>query len=297
MNQQSGMEADKEIDRFLQKVKKRDMRQKSILLLGMYALVGSILGFLVQCVAIWYPFYNCVPTSAAVFLGSIAVGGVHLFLCRTTTRRAARLADNMGMQERVSTSIEGRGSTDELRILQRIDTRDQLRNISLEKTMPYYIPWKRYVSLGVFLLMGFICLFIPSEAKDVAKQKHEFVKKVEKEQEKIAKAKKVLDKEMAKGKISKESRKKLEESIKTAQKDMKQARSVDEVTAAQKRLETKLLRDVPENISKEAADSLRPFVDGKNLQALSKYQKQLADLAGKQKAVAAVSDELSLIHI
>ena len=67
MNQQSGMEADKEIDRFLQKVKKRDMRQKSILLLGMYALVGSILGFLVQCVAIWYPFYNCVPTSAAVF--------------------------------------------------------------------------------------------------------------------------------------------------------------------------------------------------------------------------------------
>ena len=33
MNQQSGMEADKEIDRFLQKVKKRDMRQKSILLL------------------------------------------------------------------------------------------------------------------------------------------------------------------------------------------------------------------------------------------------------------------------
>lgn len=32
MNQQSGMEADKEIDRFLQKVKKRDMRQKSILL-------------------------------------------------------------------------------------------------------------------------------------------------------------------------------------------------------------------------------------------------------------------------
>ena len=97
---------------------------------------------------------------------------------------------------------------------------------------------------------------------------------------------------MAKGKISKESRKKLEESIKTAQKDMKQARSVDEVTAAQKRLETKLLRDVPENISKEAADSLRPFVDGKNLQALSKYQKQLADLAGKQKAVAAVSDEL-----
>ncbi len=75
---------------------------------------------------------------------------------------------------------------------------------------------------------------------------------------------------------------------------MKQARSVDEVTAAQKRLETKLLRDVPENISKEyAADSLRyPFVDGKNLQALSKYQKQLADLAGKQKAVAAVSDEL-----
>ena len=161
MNQQSGMEADKEIDRFLQKVKKRDMRQKSILLLGMYALVGSILGFLVQCVAIWYPFYNCVPTSAAVFLGSIAVGGVHLFLCRTTTRRAARLADNMGMQERVSTSIEGRGSTDELRILQRIDTRDQLRNISLEKTMPYYIPWKRYVSVGVFLLMGFICLFIP----------------------------------------------------------------------------------------------------------------------------------------
>ena len=77
--------------------------------------------------------------------------------------------------------------------------------------MPYYIPWKRYVSLGVFLLMGFICLFIPSEAKDVAKQKHEFVKKVEKEQEKIAKAKKVLDKEMAKGKISKESRKKLED--------------------------------------------------------------------------------------
>lgn len=292
MNQQLGMEADKEIDRFLQKVKKRDMRQKSILLLEMYALVGSILGFLVQCVAIWYPFYNCVPTSAAVFLGSIAVGGVHLFLCRTTTRRAARLADNMGMQERVSTSIEGRGSTDELRILQRIDTRDQLRNISLEKTMPYYIPWKRYVSLGVFLLMGFICLFIPSEAKDVAKQKHEFVKKVEKEQEKIAKAKKVLDKEMAKGKISKESRKKLEESIKTAQKDMKQAKSVDEVTAAQKRLETKLLRDVPENISKEAADSLRPFVDGKNLQALSEYQKQLADLAGKQKAVAAVSDEL-----
>ena len=59
MNQQSGMEADKEIDRFLQKVKKRDMRQKSILLLGMYALVGSILGFLVQCVAIWYPFYIC----------------------------------------------------------------------------------------------------------------------------------------------------------------------------------------------------------------------------------------------
>ena len=46
MNQQSGMEADKEIDRFLQKVKKRDMRQKSILLLGMYALVGDLVSVL-----------------------------------------------------------------------------------------------------------------------------------------------------------------------------------------------------------------------------------------------------------
>ena len=58
MNQQSGMEADKEIDRFLQKVKKRDMRQKSILLLGMYPLLGSNLGILEQCEAICYPFYN-----------------------------------------------------------------------------------------------------------------------------------------------------------------------------------------------------------------------------------------------
>lgn len=125
MNQQSGMEADKEIDRFLQKVKKRDMRQKSILLLGMYALVGSILGFLVQCVAIWYPFYNCVPTSAAVFLGSIAVGGVHLFLCRTTTRRAARLADNMGMQERVSTSMKAEEVP-----MNFVSCREQIREIS-----------------------------------------------------------------------------------------------------------------------------------------------------------------------
>ena len=289
---QSGEEADLEIKRFLKRVMHRDCKQQALLLLGLYGIVGSVLCLLMQIVTLFVPFYYGGMLGGLFFLGALLVGAIHLVCRLAGEQKAARLADKAGLAERVSTSLEGRGKDSPIWVMQRLDTCQKIREFSLKERMPFVFPWRQYVVTGSMLLLAFICFLFPSATKDEAKRKHELAKIVEKAADTVDKVKEQLEKQQEDGKLSAESRKKIDEAIDTALKEMRDADKKQEISEAKERLETKLLRDLPEEISKETAESLQPFVQDMNLAALAEYQQKLSELAKSNQAVAEAMDEL-----
>lgn len=289
---QSGKDADIEIKQFLKRVIRRDCQQTALRMLGIYGLAGSILCFILQFITLCIPFYYGGILGGILLLLSLLAGGIHV-LCRLAGERtAARLADKAGLEERVSTSLEGRGKDDSFWVLQRIDTCEKIRQFSLPERLPFVLPWKKYVLTGTMLLLAGICYLFPAPVKDEAKRRHEFAKKVADATEKMDEVKEKLKEQEKSGKLSKENLKKIERAMDTALEEIKQADNKEGISAAKERLETKLLRDLPEDISKETAESLQPFVEEKNLASLAQYQQQLAELAKSNEAVAAAMDEL-----
>lgn len=289
---QSGEEADLEIKRFLKRVMHRDWKQQALLLLGLYGIVGSALCLLMQIVTLFVPFYYGGLMGGFLFLGALLAGAIHL-LCRLAgEQKAARLADKAGLAERVSTSLEGRGKDSPIWVMQRLDTCQKIRGFSLKERMPYVLPWRQYVVTGSMLFLAFICFLFPSATKDEAKRKHVLAETVEKAEAEADKVKEQLEKQQEDGKLSAESRKKIEKALDTALKEMKDADDKQEISEAKERLETKLLRDLPQEMSKETAESLQPFVQDMNLAALAEYQQKLSELAKSNQAVAEAMDEL-----
>lgn len=289
---QSGEEADLEIKRFLKRVMHRDWKQQALLLLGCYGIAGSVLCLFMQIVTLFVPFYYGGMLGGILFLASLLAGAIH-FLCRMAgEQRAARLADKAGLEERVSTSLEGRGKESAIWVMQRLDTCRKIREFPLKERMPYVLPWRQYVVTGSVLLVAFICFLFPTATKDEAKRKHMLAETVKKAEDTVDEVKEQLEKQQEDGKLSVESRKKIERAMDTALKEMKEAGDKQGISEARERLETKLLRDLPEEMSKETADSLQPFVTDKNLAALAEYQQRLAELAKSNESVAESMDEL-----
>ena len=288
----SNVQEDIEIEQFLKRVIKRDCTQRAWKLLGIYGLVGSGLWFVSNFITLIVPFYYGGIMAVMLILIAACVGVVHFLLCRPDEKKAARLADNTGLKERISTALEGRGSEEPLRILQREDACRNIRGFSFAKRMPYVYPWKQYIVTWSLLLLGLLAAVYPSSAKTLAKQKHQFAVAAATVEDKMDKTEKELKKQADEGKIDEELQRQIEEAFDTAKKEIGEAKDIREIAAAEERLETKVLRNVSETMSKETAESLQPFVKGKDLASLAEYQQRLTQLAQSGNAVTSAMDEL-----
>ena len=289
---QSGEEADLEIKRFLKRVMHRDCKQQALLLLGLYGIVGSVLCLLMQIVTLFVPFYYGGMLGGLFFLGALLVGAIHLVCRLAGEQKAARLADKAGLAERVSTSLEGRGKDSPIWVMQRLDTCQKIREFSLKERMPFVFPWRQYVVTGSMLLLAFICFLSASliSFKAVSIASSIFLRL---SADSFPSSCCFSNCSFTLSTVSAAFSTILASScLRFASSLVAEGNKKQEISEAKERLETKLLRDLPEEISKETAESLQPFVQDMNLAALAEYQQKLSELAKSNQAVAEAMDEL-----
>jgi len=148
---------------------RRRMTIMEFLRLGCFGgTIGFLLGGLLNFLAIWFPIPDAGWLGLGMgVLGILAGAEVTLFR-RPGLSKAALCGDARGLKEGLITALERRDKQDPLSRAQREQTAQMLENFPVAKKVPIKIP---YFSMGILLtgaLFLFLCVLIPSPAKEVA---------------------------------------------------------------------------------------------------------------------------------
>lgn len=169
-------------------------------------------------------------------------------------KEIALIADSKGLKERVTTSIDFLGNNDDLSILQKQDTVKHIKNYDIKKNLPIRVPRRGLIIIAILCASCLIGSFIPSNAKQkeremrsFKREKKEVVKKIEEEKKKV----------VNNDNLTKEERKKLEELLNKALKEIKEAEKRKVGEKALDRFEKKLDNFQKEEVSEKAKEEAR----------------------------------------
>lgn len=292
VEKQSFSQEEQEIRGFLKQLRKRMMLQRSLWYLALYGLMGAMFALLCNLLLLWIPIYAGEWIGFAGCLVFLLFGAIY-WLCRLPKeKQVAVLGDQAGLEERLTTSLEGRGKSDLMSRLQRQDTVERIHSFRIAERLPLrgYPRW--YAGMGLCLVLALCCALCPTDAKKLAKERHALsvVKKVVEKQ--LDQADKKLEEQAGEGKLQETEQKKLREILQTAKKEIKGSKNTEEIRKAQERLETKLVNSLPKDMDAKTAKNLQSLVQNQDLMAMADYQQALDKLAESSDTIAAVKQEL-----
>lgn len=283
---------EQEIRGFLKQLRKRLMVQQSLWYLALYGLMGAVFALLCNLLSLWIPIYAGEWIGFAGCGVFLFAGAIH-WLCRLPKeRQAAVMGDRAGLEERLTTSLEGRGKSDLMSRLQRQDTVEQIRHFRITERLPLQAYPRWYAGIGLCLALAVCCTLCPTDAKKLAKEQHALsvVKKVAEKQ--LDQADKKLEEQAGKGKLQETEQKKLKEILQTAKKEIQSSQDTEDIRKAQERLETKLVNSLPKDMDAKTAKNLQSLVQNQDLMAMADYQQALEKLAESSDTIAGVKQEL-----
>lgn len=292
VEKQNLSQEEQEIQGFLKQLRKRLMLQRSLWYLALYGLIGAVFALLCNLLSLWIPLYAGEWIGFAGFGVFLLLGTIH-WLCRMPKeQQTALLGDQAGLEERLTTSLEGRGKSDLMSRLQRQDTVEQIRGFRIAERLPLrgYPGW--YAGMAFCLVLALGCAMYPTEAKKLAKERHALsvIKKVVEKQ--LDQADKKLEEQAGEGKLQETEQKKLREILQTAKKEIKGSKNTEDIRKAQERLETKLVNSLPKDMDANTAKNLQSLVQNQDLMAMADYQQALDKLAENSDTIAGMKQEL-----
>ena len=283
---------EQEIRGFLKQLRKWLMLQKSLWYLALYGLLGAVFALLCNLLSLWIPIYAGEWIGFAGCGVFLLAGAIHWLCCLPKEEQAAVVGDQAGLEERLITSLEGRGKSDLMSSLQRQDTAEQIRHFQIAERLPLrgYPRW--YAGMGVCLALALCCALYPTEAKKLAKERHALsvVKKVAEKQ--LEQVDQKLEEQADGGDLQETERKKLREILQTAKKEIADSQSTEDIRKAKDRLETKLVNSLPKDMDAKTAQNLQSLVQNQDLTAMADYQQALDKLAESSDTVAGMKQEL-----
>ena len=142
-------------------------------------LIGSIVAFLLQGIAMLTPFYYANLYSVlSIFLALLCGTAVYL-RNRYSLKQTAVYVDKFGFDERMITAFENIRSEEPVLMLQRENAYSMLlENKELIK-ISFFPPFLQIAGVSIFFCTALVLSFFPSETKSMAKQNHEIKKEAE----------------------------------------------------------------------------------------------------------------------
>lgn len=241
---------------------------------------AGVAAIVLEAASIWIPFYYVHLCAGIALLVAFLAGLVYSIVKRVGMHEAARRIDTFGLQERVQTAYEQMEDESTFACMQRRDAAEKLRVKSERKEIRIgWIPDKRHL-IAAALSLGLACglAFIPSQAREVASQRHAIHQEAKEKQKELSELADALE-QMDTSTLTDEQKAKLselQEALNRSMQELARADSREALDAAKNKLGFKLeqtsqsLANLASQMSKEQQAAIA--------QALAKAA---ADAAGK----------------
>lgn len=202
---------------------------------------GGVAAMLAEAVSLFYPFYYVHVWAVGFAAAGLAVGILFSIIKRSDMKTAAHRLDGFGLKERVLTAYENMEEDSELARLQRSDAARHLKEAEPRLHISV-LPDKRHLlALGLSVICACTLAFIPSQARDLAKEKHSIEQQAKEKEEELEKLVQKLDKIDTSG-MTEEQKAQLQElmeSMELSREELRKAESKEALAAAEQKLEYK----------------------------------------------------------
>lgn len=241
---------------------------------------AGVAAIVLEAASIWIPFYYVHLCAGIALLVAFLAGLVYSIVKRVGMHEAARRIDTFGLQERVQTAYEQMEDESTFACMQRLDAAEKLRVKSERKEIRIgWIPDKRHL-IAAALSLGLACglAFIPSQAREIASQRHAIHQEAKEKQKELSELADALE-QMDTSTLTDEQKAKLselQEALNRSMQELARADRREALDAAKNKLGFKLeqtsqsLANLASQMSKEQQAAIA--------QALAKAA---ADAAGK----------------
>lgn len=241
---------------------------------------AGVAAIVLEAASIWIPFYYVHLCAGIALLVAFLAGLVYSIVKRVGMHEAARRIDTFGLQERVQTAYEQMEDESAFACMQRLDAAEKLRGkVEKKEIRIRLLPDKRHLTAAA-LSLALACglAFIPSQAREIASQRHAIHQEAKEKQKELSELTDAL-KQMDTSTLTDEQKAKLselQEALNRSMQELARADSREALDAAKNKLGFKLeqtsqsLANLASQMSKEQQAAIA--------QALAKAA---ADAAGK----------------
>lgn len=205
------------------------------------AAAGGCAAVILEGLAVFVPFYAVHRVSLAVIGVGIICGMGLAIRRRCSMKQAAHQMDGFGFQERILTAYERLGQDGMFDQMQRTDAARMLRENQKKIRIPVCPKRRKIVALVLALGLSAGLAFVPSQAKNTAAKRHAITQEAKEKQKEVKKVAEAL-KNADTSSMTKEQKKQLQkliESLELSQKELQQADTAKELTAAEQKLSYK----------------------------------------------------------
>lgn len=206
-----------------------------------FTTIGLLLAAVIEMVSLFVPLFYVHVAAAALAITSLGTG-LLLALCRRRNEKAAaRRLDALGLKERVSTAYEHLGDESACALLQRADAVRCLKEKETNLRIPLRPEGKKLIALFLSLVLALGLAFVPSPARETARERHVLVQQAKEKQKELAKLVKKLEQIDQKALSAEQKAKltKLTESMKLSMEELKKSTSQTALKSASQKLDYK----------------------------------------------------------
>ena len=246
-------------------------------------LIALLLDAALLLISIFITIKYAIEICIGILILSLIVGIFLGLLRRISKVWAALTIDSKGLQERVVTSLGFIGDNSDIAMIQKRDTLDTLKDFNINKNLMIIYPKKEIKKCFAMLLVCIVIFCIPSPAKKQANNYREFkkeqnviIEKIKKEEKKVEEKKYLED----------DQRKRLLETLKNTQEEIKDLEEKKDIKKVMERLEKKF-----ENIKQDTkSEEIKKNVDDAKKNILE--EEKLKNIAKALEDLNKINDEL-----
>ena len=205
---------------------------------------AGVAAIVLEAASIWIPFYYVHLCAGIALLVAFLAGLVYSIVKRVGMHEAARRIDTFGLQERVQTAYEQMEDESTFACMQRLDAAEKLRGkVEKKEIRIRLLPDKRHLTAAA-LSLGLACglAFIPSQAREIASQRHAIHQEAKEKQKELSELTDAL-KQMDTSTLTDEQKAKLselQEALNRSMQELARADSREALDAAKNKLGFKL---------------------------------------------------------
>lgn len=224
----------------------------------LYMAVGGVAAVLLEAVSLFWPFYYVHIWAAACVAAGLVCGIILAIIRRSDMKQAAGKLDSFGLKERVLTAYENLEEESSFARLQRKDAVSRLQGKSGSIRIPLLPDRRHLAAFGLSMACAVILAFLPTTARDIAREQHAIQQQAKEKEEELEKLIKELE-DIDTDSLTEEQRAQIEEmidSMKLSMEELKAADSREALAAAEQRLDYKYQQtaDGLQNLASQISD-------------------------------------------